>query len=150
LVGVLHETKLAQPLDLPVATRTMRYSAPVTQDDLKKAEVAARAASADPQWVEQFLQTWPPWQQAQRGLAAKALQYNDIESTRPTAEHANSQCIVSQGAFSELQEPVTKMGMTWVAERSELMTWWVEHGTDPTNREDLPLTQLRRLRSDVP
>jgi hypothetical protein len=32
------------------------------------------------------------------------------------------------------------MGMTWVDELSELMTWWVKYGTDPTNREDLPLT----------
>ena len=68
----------------------------------------------------------------------------------PLADHLGSQCIFTQESFATLIEPVTPVGMTWVAELSKLMTWWVEHGTDPTNRADLALTSLRRLRQELP
>jgi hypothetical protein len=54
--------------------------------------------------------------------------------------------LFTQEPFATLTEPVTCVDMTWVAERSKLMTWWVEHGTDPSNRADLTLPSLRRLR----
>ena len=140
------ETKLAEALDLPVATRTMRYSAPVTKAELRKAASAARAAGADPEQLEQYLQAWPPWQQAQRAIAAKPLRYDELVSKKLLDAHLCSQCLFTQESFATLSEPVTSVGMTWVAELSKLMTWWVEHGTDPTNRAALALTNLRRLR----
>jgi hypothetical protein len=145
-VYLLYETRLAEALDLPVATRTMRYSAPVTEADLHQAALAARAAAADPQQRKQFLQAWPPWQQAQRAVEAKALRYDAMVFLAPSAAHAESPCMFTRETFATLTEPVTSVDMTWVAERCKLMTWWVEHGTDPSNRADLTLPSLRRLR----
>jgi hypothetical protein len=145
-VHLFYQIRLADELGLPVATRTMRYSAPVTEGDLRKAAIAAAAAAANPLECDKFLNAWPPWQNAQRAMEAKKLRYDAIVFMPPEAEHLQSDCFITRESFSELIEPVTAEHKTWVAELSELMTWWAKEGTDPTNRVDLALTDLRRLR----
>lgn len=141
-------------LELPVSTRTMLYprcARQVTQADIDEAQAAARASANDEAKLGAFLAAWPLWHRLNRAEQAEYLKRADIaveDTATLTAEQRDGLlgvCPISLCA-PEPEELVYlhsgKSVNVFVFEA--LLRHWVEHGTNPMNRQPLALGQLRR------
>ena len=144
-VYLAYETKLAQRLHLPVATRSMLYGSPVTHEDLERAAQAAQAAAQNSAGVQAYLQAWPPWQKMVRRTQAEALRWDALPAVAATGAHRDTVCVFTQEPLEALRQPVTLVGTGFVAELSGLMIWWQENGSHPVHKTPLELDLLRRL-----
>lgn len=141
-------------IELPVSTRAMLYPAcagQVTSEDIEVAADMALTAARDETRLKNFLSSWPAWQRMLRAEQAAALKRDDIVVTPDsmlTAEHRAalmSSCPISLSPPEPDQLVFVNAGSTLhVFDFSSLLQHWVEHGTNPVNRQTLDLAQIRR------
>jgi hypothetical protein len=152
-VFLAYETKLADRLNLPLASRAMLYGAPVSEEDLEHAFQEASSAARDDKRVQQFLAAWAPWQRVLR-QQTPALPWDTLAAVALQAAHRQECCPITQNAYAELSEPVTlapEAGMAgFIAEYQALREWWEQQGTHPITQQRLDWSLLRRLPAAAP
>jgi hypothetical protein len=154
-VYLAYETRLAQPLELPLSTREMLYerSSMITAVDLEAASLAAREADADPQQIEAYLATWEPWQALSRRQQAGACTWQGLPELPPGAQIDGDQvCVVTQETLADLQASgndvaaVRDLSGRWRPyDFVSLLKWWSEQGTHPVHGNPMRLEDIHRL-----
>jgi hypothetical protein len=152
-VYLAYETKLAQPLGLPLSTQGMLYerSSNVSEADLEAASQAAK--QADPQQVEAFLASWEPWQGLVRRQQAEACTWQRLPLAPQGARLDPDQvCILTQETVAELQANGTHVAAVRDArgqwepyDFASLLQWWAQQGTHPVQRTPMRLEDMHRM-----
>jgi hypothetical protein len=153
-VYLAYETRLAQPLGLPLSTQGMLYEAcsNVTEKDLNKASRAAQQADADPRQVEAYLATWEPWQGLMRRQQAEACPWQSLPTMpRGTRIDETQICVLTQETAADLQAggkdlaAVRNGSGAWEPyDFDSLLEWWVQQGTHPVHRTPMQLKDIHR------
>jgi hypothetical protein len=159
-VYLAYETKLAQPLGLPLFTQGMLYerSSHVTKADLEAASRAAKQADADSQQVELFLQSWEPWQGLIRRQYAEGCTWQGLPHLPQEAQLDDDQmCILTQETVAELRASGTHVAAVRDARGqwepyafAPLLEWWAQQGTHPVQRTPMGLKDMRRMDDPLP
>ncbi len=129
---------LADRLKLPIKTRNMifRTLAHVTDIQIAAAGTNVETECTDAK-LNAFLETWSPWMKHQRSLLVPA--YEKLEVTDRKLKNDET-CLIG-GVLT--QQPV--LYNNTVYEYAAFVKWYIDDGTDPTNREKIDLKQLRRI-----
>lgn len=148
-VYLAFETQLRTRLQLPGSTRFMLFNSKVRLEEVEAAAVDAGRRSGDRKAVAAFFRTWSPWQQVKRRQRAEALPFERLPQ-RPRELLPGGEplvCPFTQAQAHELQDAVFlgDGGQTRVFSHRDLMTWWIEHGSDPTTRAPMKLDGLWRV-----
>jgi hypothetical protein len=154
-VYLAYETRLAQPLGLPLSTRGMLYErcANVDKADLDAASRAAKQADADPRQVEAYLSAWEPWQGLMRRQQAEACTWQNLPPLDQGVElNADQVCILTQETVEDLQASGSQVaalrdanGQWKPYEFKSLLRWWAQQGTHPVQRTPMRLEDVRRM-----
>lgn len=142
-------------IELPVSTRSMLFphcASQVTSADIDQATGAALAAACDDDTLNAHLAVWPPWLRLMRSERVARLTRNDIAiedvgaMTDGQREALVGCCPISLCPPEPEDLVFIYCGRTLQVFGLEgLLQHWVEHGTNPVNRQSLDLGQLRRL-----
>jgi hypothetical protein len=153
-VYLAYETRLAQPLELPLSTQEMLYErcSNITAADLDAASQAATQADTDPRQVEAYLSTWAPWQGLLRRQRAAACDWQRLQPLpRGATIHGGQVCILTQETVAELQASGSQVAALQNArgqwepyDFNSLMEWWVQQGTHPVQRTPMRLEDIHR------
>jgi hypothetical protein len=154
-VYLAYETRLAQPLKLPLSTKGMLYErcSNVTKKDLNNASRAAQQADADPRQVEAYLATWEPWQGLMRRQQAEACPWQSLPTMpRGTRIDETQICVLTQETAADLQAggndvaAVRNGSGAWEPyDFDSLLEWWVQQGTHPVHRTPMQLKDICRV-----
>jgi hypothetical protein len=154
-VYLAFETRLAQPLGLPLSTQGMLYerTARVSAADLGAASQAARLADADPQQVDAYLATWEPWQAHLRRQQAENCTWQQLPSLPPGVEIAGDEtCVLTQETVAELRASGNDVAAVRDANGrwepysfAALLKWWTQQGTHPVQLTPMSLAEFCRL-----
>jgi hypothetical protein len=158
-VYLAYETKLAQPLGLPLSSQGMLYAfcSNVTHVDLENASQAAKQADADPRQVEAYLATWEPWQGLMRRQQAEACTWQRLPLAPQGARLDPDQvCILTRETAADLQASgsrvaaVRNAGGQWEPyEFASLLRWWTQEGLHPVHRTPMRLEDIYRLGDEL-
>jgi hypothetical protein len=154
-VYLAYETKLAQPLGLPLSTQGMLYerSSNVSEADLEAASQAAKQAEADPQQAEAFLASWEPWQGLVRRQQAEACTWQSLPRVPEEVRFDSDQvCVLTQETVADLQASGSHIaalrdaGGGWVPyDFQSLLKWWTQQGTHPVQLSPIGLRDIHRM-----
>ena len=141
-------------VELPVSTQSMLYPAcaqQVTNDDIRKATAAALAVAQDETLLHAYLATWPPWQRLERAQQAGRLTHDAVTlDSAATMTREQRHALADKCPISLCQPEPHDLVFVYggaslqVFSLDSLLHHWVEHGTNPVNRQPLELAQLRR------
>ena len=150
-VYLAYETKLAEPLGLPVSTTNMIFETMAQVTDADIAAAKAEAEAIDDAALDGFLGDWEPWQRLQRRKGAaevswEAVAFNEADAIAHADDFEDAMCCISAAGFADLKEPVYLDGDAThsVFELEDLMAWYREKGTHPATKEPIDLSKLRR------
>ena len=142
-------------VELPVSTRSMLFpgcARQVTDEDIATACNAALRVANDQASLNAYLATWPTWQRLLRTEAATQLVRERISVENPSLmtpqqrEGLGSECPISLCEPDADDLVFVHVGdSVQVFSLSALLQHWMEHGTNPMNRQPLALEQLRRV-----
>jgi hypothetical protein len=153
-VYLVYETRLAQPLGLPLSTQGMLYEhfSNITDADLRAASQAAKQADADPRQVEAYLATWEPWQGLLRRQQAKACTWQRLPPLPRGIKLDNTQvCIFTRETVANLRASGSEVAAVrgasgqWAPyDFDSLVQWWAQQGTHPVQRTPMRLEAIHR------
>ncbi len=154
-VYLFYEIRLAEVLDLPVATRNMLYPncADVTAADLEAARAEAQKTDQDETAVQAYLDAWAPWQQLQRQKAAIALPWEKLPLAPSSAKvDLQDTCLITRDSVVDMHQAGQRVAILRRGTRDwqpydfeALQTWWLEHGNDPLSKRPLRRQDIFRL-----
>jgi hypothetical protein len=153
-VYLAYETRLAQPLKLPLSTQGMLYEriSNITEADLDAASRAAKQADADPKQVEAYLATWEPWQALLRHQQAVACTWQSLPPLPKEVSFTDDQvCILTQEIVAELRATGSQIAAAQSAngqwepyDFKSLIKWWTQEGTHPLQGTLMRLEDIHR------
>lgn len=138
-VFLAYHIGLADHFDLPVATRNMIFRDISQVTDVKIADARkAIEQGCTEEKLEEYLQAWSPWQKNQRRRCAPA--FDTLLEAEGRTLNPDEICLFTQAVP---YQPVLYSGNVY--DYDAFIRWYIDKGTDPSNRSKIDPAKLLRL-----